>query len=390
MIPASTLDPALTPKRLLSIDGGGVRGIIAAEVLLRIEEIIEKLTGNGCLADHFHLIGGTSTGAILAAGLALGMRAKELRDFYLTLGPTIFKKERLIRRLWHQYQRAPLAKQLRETVGETTGLGSDRFRTLLVIVSKNVTTASAWFFTNNPQNPYFPSNRDLPLWQILRASTAAPTYFAPETIRIPDRKGVVSSYEFVDGGVSTFNNPAFQVFLEATHANYKLGWQTGPDKLLLVSVGTGFSPNKIAPGQAAKQTLLGWARYGIRALMDDTSFQQNVLLQLMGETPRPHFIDRELGTGSPTDPEISPLSQSLGSLKLFTYHRYTVSFSEERLSELGLPGIDPQKVSALDSVAQVANLQLIGQKVAAEQVQLEDYAPFFPASQTAAQAAGGG
>lgn len=380
MIPESTLDPTVTPKRLLSIDGGGVRGIIASEVLLRIEDILEKLTGNPCLADHFHLIGGTSTGAILATGLALGMPARELRDFYLSLGPAIFKKEILLRRFWHRYRSGPLARQLQKTVGEKTELGSERLRTLLMIVSKNATTASAWFFTNNPRNPYFSSNKHLPLWQLLRASTAAPTFFPPETIHVPDRRGAVSPYEFVDGGVSTFNNPAFQVFLEATHANYHLGWQTGPEKLLLISLGTGFSPNKLAPGEASRQTLIGWARYGVRALMEDTNLQQNVFLQLMGQTPRPHFIDRELGTGMPSDHEMTALTQSLGSSKLFTYHRYTLSFTEERFRELGLAGIDPQKVSELDSVEQVGNLQLIGQKVADEQVKLEDFAPFFPES----------
>ena len=222
----------------------------------------------------------------------------------------------------------------------------------------------------------------MPLWQVVRASTAAPTYFEPETIQIPDRKGAMSSYEFVDGGVSTFNNPAFQLFLEATHANYRLGWQTGPDKLLLVSVGTGFSPNKIAQGGAARQTLVGWAGYAIRALMDDASLQQSVILQLIGQTPRPHHIDRELGTGLPDNPETAVLSPSLGSLKLFTYHRYTVSLTRERLTELGLPGIDPEKVSALDAVNQAGNLQLIGKKIADEQVRVEDYAPFFKESST--------
>ena len=72
------------PKRLLALDGGGIRGVIAAEVLTKIEELL--ITENSpweCLGDYFDFIGGTSTGAILAAGLAKGMKARDLLDFYV-------------------------------------------------------------------------------------------------------------------------------------------------------------------------------------------------------------------------------------------------------------------------------------------------------------------
>src|SRR5579862_6911699 len=76
--------PLNRPRRLLSIDGGGLCGLIPAQALILIEQQLDELTGDSQpLCNRFDLIGGTSTGAILAAGLALGLKAVELRDFYL-------------------------------------------------------------------------------------------------------------------------------------------------------------------------------------------------------------------------------------------------------------------------------------------------------------------
>jgi len=81
------------PRRLLAIDGGGLLGLIPAEALILVEEQLNQITGSTKpLCDRFDLIGGTSTGAILAAGLALGLSAKQLRDFYLQFGKEIFTK----------------------------------------------------------------------------------------------------------------------------------------------------------------------------------------------------------------------------------------------------------------------------------------------------------
>ena len=78
---------ATRPMRLLSIDGGGLKGLIPAEALIAIESQLDALTGRALpLSDRFDLIGGTSTGAILAVGIALGLKAVELRDFYLEFG----------------------------------------------------------------------------------------------------------------------------------------------------------------------------------------------------------------------------------------------------------------------------------------------------------------
>src|ERR1700687_1855178 len=257
---------ATRPMRLLSIDGGGLKGLIPAEALTEIETQLDALTGQSLpLCDRFDLIGGTSTGAILAVGLALGLKAAELRDFYLKFGKHIFTKVLLPVRFWHSYPAGPLEQHLKDVFGKDTTLGSGNLRTNIVIVSKNVTLGTTWFFTNNPNGKYFTNNRGLPLWQIVRASSAAPTYFPPRTISVPNDAGEPQEYEFIDGGVSSYNNPSMQVFLEATDPRYEFGWPTGTSKLLLISLGTGFNTMTVPARKAADSHLLALARYAVEA-----------------------------------------------------------------------------------------------------------------------------
>ena len=121
------------PMRLLSIDGGGLAGLIPAESLVEIEAQLDALTGESRpLCERFNLIGGTSTGAILAAGLALGLKAGQLRDFYLRFGKDIFSKVFWPERLWHNYPSAPLEKHLKDVYGEATTLGGENLKTSIL------------------------------------------------------------------------------------------------------------------------------------------------------------------------------------------------------------------------------------------------------------------
>ena len=173
---STSVVPPSGPRRLLSIDGGGLCGLIPAEALIEIEKQLDQLSGvSKPLCDRFDLIGGTSTGAILAAGLALGMKAADLRDFYLKLGPDIFDKVFPLEWIWHKYPSGPIEKHLKEILGEATTLGDAKLRTLILLVAKNATLGNDWFFTNHPGNKFFTSNKEIPLWHIVRASSAAPT-----------------------------------------------------------------------------------------------------------------------------------------------------------------------------------------------------------------------
>lgn len=380
----STANRTTRPMRLLSIDGGGLKGLIPAEALIAIESQLDALTGCSLpLSDRFDLIGGTSTGAILAVGLALGLKAAELRDFYLNFGKQIFTKVFLPERFWHSYPSGPLEQHLKNVFGEDTTLGSAKLRTNIVIVSKNVTLGTTWFFTNNPKGKYFANNRGLPLWQIVRASSAAPTYFPPQTISIPDDQGQPQEYEFIDGGVSSYNNPSMQVFLEATDPKYQFGWPIGTANLVMMSLGTGFNAVTVPAGKAACYNLLDWARYAITELMDDANLQQNVLMHLIGQPPAGKApaptaeANAVRATGAPADDAFDFISPGPGAYKALTYQRVTVSLTRERLDGLNLGDIDPAKVGEMDAVDQMGNFQRIGQAIAREQVRMDLLKQFF-------------
>lgn len=373
-----------SPRRLLAIDGGGLAGLIPAEALIQIEQQLNQMTGaEKPLCERFDLIAGTSTGAILAAGLALGCSATELRDFYLKYGKEIFTKEFILTRLWHSYPSSPLEEHLKDVLGEETTLGSDKLRTNIVIVTKNATLGSDWFFTNNPKNKFFQNNSSLRLWQVVRASTAAPTYFPPETIAVPDGNGKTNRYEFIDGGVSSYNNPALQVFLEATVPEYGLGWPMGADKLMLISLGTGFNSITIDPGKAAGYELLDWAKYMVKELMGEANLQQNVLMHIIGQRPpelRSATVELTTTGAAPGVPKLDALdliSGSMGAQKLVTYQRITVGLTRERLDQLGLHDVDPVAVREMDAADQIPNMQRLGAAVAKEQVKMEAFRKFF-------------
>src|SRR5271156_5569539 len=88
------LDPAKGPKRILALDGGGIRGILTLQFLKPVEALVKQRLGqDALLCDYFDLIGGTSTGSIIAAGLACGMTVAALEQLYKKIGASIFEPE---------------------------------------------------------------------------------------------------------------------------------------------------------------------------------------------------------------------------------------------------------------------------------------------------------
>src|SRR6516165_2445550 len=107
------------PKKLLAIDGGGIRGVLALEILQKIEDVLKKESGRGnfCLADYFDYIAGTSTGGIIAAGLSRGMSVADILTFYQQAGAQMFVKANLLKRLRYKFEDEPLAEKLRDVFG---------------------------------------------------------------------------------------------------------------------------------------------------------------------------------------------------------------------------------------------------------------------------------
>ena len=180
-------------KKILALDGGGIRGILSVEILAKIEEMLREKSGGGkefVLADYFDFFAGTSTGAIVAACLSWGMTADRIRNFYLQNGKEMFDKASLLDRYYrNKFQSERLSARLQDEFGADTTLGSDKLRTLLMMVLRNASTDSPWPVSNNPSAKYNDCTRadcnlNLPLWQLVRASTAAPTYFPPEVVKV--------------------------------------------------------------------------------------------------------------------------------------------------------------------------------------------------------------
>jgi hypothetical protein len=309
------------------------------------------------------------------------MKAKEMRDFYVELGPDIFKKVFLPERFWHKYPSDPIEEHLKGKFGEATTLGDAKLHTTVLLVAKNATLGNDWFFTNNSKSRFFANNAKIPLWHIVRASSAAPTYFPPHSFDVPDDMGMLQTFEFIDGGVSSYNNPSLQVFLEATVPEYGIGWPMGVDNLLLISLGTGFYPVTIDEGKATHYNLLDWAQYVLKELMNEANLQQNVLMHLIGQRPalEPTGTMEAAASGvAPGTPSESVLDAiSAGTRKLLTYQRITVGLTRKRLDQLGLPDVDPVKVREMDAVDQIPNMQRVGEAVANEQVHMERLIRFF-------------
>jgi hypothetical protein len=241
--------------------------------------------------------------------------------------------------------------------GADTKLGGDALQTLLMVVMRNATTDSPWPLSNNPRAKYndrltrTDCNLDLPLWQLVRASTAAPVYFPPEVITVGANRFV-----FVDGGVTMYNNPAFLLFLMATLAPYQVQWPTGEERMLLVSVGTGASAAANADLEPVDLNLLSNASNVPTALMYAALNEQDMLCRAFGRCREGDQLDREIRALRDADGEGLP--------KLFTYMRYTADLTEKWLTAAGLPGIDPVNVRRMDSVQFVGDLQAIGRAVA--------------------------
>jgi hypothetical protein len=357
-------------KKLLALDGGGIRGVITLEILAKLEQIVQNQLGQGAvLADYFDYVAGTSTGAIIATCIALGKSVTEIKSFYLESGREMFSRAGLLRRIYTKYEDTKLAGQLRAIMGSQTTLGSDQLRTLLMMVMRNATTDSPWPLCNNPRAKYNliseaeGCNLKLPLWQLVRASTAAPTYFPPEPIRVGDK-----DFLFVDGGVTMYNNPAFQLFLMATAAPYNLCWPTGKDKMLLVSVGTGTSPMANANLQADDMNLLYNAGAIPSALMYAALNEQDFLCRVFGETRAGCILDREIGDMKGVAGAAMP--------KLFTYMRYNTELSDEGFRQLGITAFRPDAVQALDSVDHIEQLQEVGRAVAEAEVKASHFSDF--------------
>jgi uncharacterized protein len=317
-------------RRILSLDGGGVRGVFAIEILFRMEELIRTTSGNkeALLSDYFDLIAGTSTGAIIATCISWGMPVSTIRAFYHERAKEIFSRAEWYRQYQHKFHAVNITELLKETFVEEPGrealLGTEKLKTVLLMAMQNFTTGSAWPVTNNPFAKYNDlshpeSNLRIPLWKLVRASTAAPTFFEPQSIEMGDK-----NFVFVDGALTPYNNPALIAYLTATLPKYNISWPEGENRLLVISLGNGRSGTGDAQFVPKDMNMVYAARQVPKALMDGMSVQQDTMCRVLGKCLHGEVLDSEIGD----------LIESAEVEKRFSYARYNQTFTEEEIEQI--------------------------------------------------------
>lgn len=257
------------PYRILSIDGGGVRGVIPAIVLQSLEK---KLGGR--LSEHFDLFAGTSTGSILASALALGMTAADALALYRVHGQTVFPGR--LRRLLSRIVRIPTQGfSAAKYSGDGLSMAlaavfkdaklSDVKKPLLIVAFDTFQRAPHIFKSWNGYSDY-------PVWVACRSSSSAPTYFPAFGFKTEQ-----GTFSLVDGGVVA-NNPAACALAEAVSLN---GGGL-PHGAIIASFGTGKSTNPITLKQAQAWGILQWAPRIIDVLMDSSEAVHYQIGQILG------------------------------------------------------------------------------------------------------------
>ncbi|MBI1250930.1 MAG: hypothetical protein GC189_05620 [Alphaproteobacteria bacterium] len=310
---ADHLAPDQGPKRILSLDGGGVKGILTLGMLAALEKELRRRSGdpNFVLSDYYDLIGGTSTGAIIATGLALGRSVADMTTLYADLGPVVFKKAvgtGLF--LKSKYDHRALTNALTPVLRDIQLGDAENIKTGLSIHAKRIDTGSAWVLTNHPDSPYFNPqdaktipNRYYQLIDLVRASAAAPTFFDEVKINTEFDKKMrpVTPGYFVDGAVSANNNPSIQLLLTALVPQYGFKWTPGADQLMMTSFGTGMRRPTARRRWFDFQLTALKAIAALRAMIYDTQIQGVMAMQAMSRVHKPWTVNSEIGdmAGSP-------------------------------------------------------------------------------------------
>lgn len=308
-MPQSIVNPD-GKRMLLTVDGGGLRGVIATRCLEKLEEI----EGRPC-NEIFDFMGGTSTGAIVVASLAVGLSAAELTLFYLEEGPHVFQRVPLWEWIGHkfgwQYRKDYIRQRLKEQLGDTR---LEELPVDIMITAKDTVRGETIFFEKHTFGRML-------LRDAVEASMSAPVYFRPFG-------------RYIDGGVGSFNNVCYQAVVEALHYNadkYK------PGQVRLLSFGTGRGLNNMREGQAERTSVLGWLKYVIGEGMDDANEQQVAIT-------RREYANR-------------------GEIE---FRRYQITFTQEVLARVGVQppeGVDITSIG-LDDVKMLPFLDEVGRAFA--------------------------
>jgi patatin-like phospholipase/acyl hydrolase len=250
-------------KRILSIDGGGIRGIIPASTLVALEQQLGKP-----VRECFDFLAGTSTGALIAAAAAAGVPATRILEIYVQRAGEIFTPGKILADLkrlvkGYMYDPANIRRVLDSEFGPARNWTLNDSPVRLLITAKGIDTHPWYFVQDTSRNAR--TTGKLSLVDCAVASASAPTYFAPWTMQIGGRSVVL-----VDGGVGVTGNPVYQACVEAFYYD-----DFTPAEARVISLGTGFFP----AGDQPPSGLLGWLQWTVGALLDAPEEQQTEIVQ---------------------------------------------------------------------------------------------------------------
>jgi hypothetical protein len=344
MVPLKTLSPEqvtayealaipLDHRLILSLDGGGIRGILTLQLLKKIEEIA------GIPAYKlFDLVAGTSTGAIIGGLISLGKTAAEIEDLYIQFVTKVFLKRNFLSDRFlnpPKYDKKNYRAALRELVQNVTlkeasaNTGVDIF-----ITAKDVTDNEETFFTCfHKEGTAYGTYQNALLRTVMEATMSAPTYFHPLE-------------RFIDGGTTTYNNPSVAALLEA--CCYDGSGKYHRDKITLFSLGTGRLVKSVKSEEAFNPKGLDvyfWLNYVLDESSQDASSMQSDFL-------RANFVGTDYRRF-----QISLDSQSISKLpdkNIEDLHNTNASWLRD------VPDEDLQTIE-MDDVSKFRLLQIIGQ-----------------------------
>lgn len=306
--------------KILSLDGGGIRGVLSARLLQQVETTLAAKKGQK-LHEYFDLVSGTSTGSILTAGIACQMSTQDMIDIYLEQGKNIFLDSVRKQRGWrvvsqaigsgvlypHEEGEQGLAKVLQKKLihrelGKDAKIGQITKPNILIpaydVYSRNTT----WFNNSDPTVWY----SNLELWKICTASASAPTFFPPYQLPYNDDQKL----PHIDGGVSA-NNPAL---LAIAHALY-IGKQNGINlsDIAVLSIGTGNTTRVYKYEEIKKWGQFGWAGHLPDMFMNPAAQNaEAICYQIMESAGRDYLrLDFDLNQQLKGDPQPGRLRELL-------------------------------------------------------------------------------
>jgi uncharacterized protein len=250
-------------KYILSVDGGGIRGIIPALALLKLEQTVNRPA-----REVFSFVAGTSTGALLAAAVAAGVPAGTIVDIYRNRIRDIFKPGKPwsdMRRYTAGYKYAigNLNTVLKHELGEAAGWTLNDSPIDILLTAKGLADGKPWYFVRDDPNNAGTTGK-LPLVDCATASAAAPTYFDPWLMPQDPVGG-----KLVDGGVGVTGNPVYQATVEAFC--YAQGYR--PEETTIVSFGTGRFLSKADP-----HLIMSWLDWVLDTLLHSPQDQQTEIV----------------------------------------------------------------------------------------------------------------